>query len=735
MHEVLRRVGRYEILGEVGRGGMATVYIARQVGLGRNVALKELSAFHAADPMAAERFVRESQVAASLAHPNIVTVHDFFQEQGTPYIAMEYLDRGSLRPYMKRLSVAQVAGVLEGVLAGLTHAEAAGVVHRDLKPENLLVASDGGVKIADFGIAKAQRAIGSGRALTATGSTVGTPSYMAPEQAMARDIGPWTDLYSVGILAYEALSGQTPFPDEETPMAVLLHHINDPVPPLRSIDPRIDPALAEWVESLLVKDPAKRTRNAYAAWDVLEGIVIDVVGARWRRNARLVTKLETVETPQPLTPAPFESSVQTPTPTPPEVAREPDPDREPAEPEGPRTSGFVTFRGGRRAARQPVPEKPPTPEGPRVSEQPPEPPAQPPEPPPQPVRGEAEEENDQSATVAPRHPPPEVESKPATPAAEPAPVVTPKRLTRGRVAAAAGLTVALAVVGFLAGHSESGSAAKETPKRSLAAGDLRVTYPARWREIANAPELDAAGVPEGVAVGPARTGHRLVAGMVDAAGPTLLPPKLLESLGSEPQSSEAVRLGNLEALRHTGLRPQGSPTELTIFSAPTTAGVATIACVAHPAELPAFDRECENAATTARLGRGRPLRLGPSAAYAAALSATLSRLRSARRQSRRRLTTAKTPSAQARAAATLAGVYARAERALARRRVGSFESDAHAGIRAALGGSRRAYDRLAQAARRGQRPAYAAAAGAIRRSEAGVQRALGRLEGLGYAID
>ena len=356
MHEVLRRVGRYEILGEVGRGGMATVYIARQVGLGRNVALKELSAFHAADPMAAERFVRESQVAASLAHPNIVTVHDFFQEQGTPYIAMEYLDRGSLRPYMKRLSVAQVAGVLEGVLAGLTHAEAAGVVHRDLKPENLLVASDGGVKVADFGIAKAQRAVGSGRALTATGSTVGTPSYMAPEQAMARDIGPWTDLYSVGVLAYEALGGQTPFPDEETPMAVLLHHINDPVPPLRSIDPRIDPALAEWVESLLVKDPAKRTRTAYHAWDVLEGIVIDVVGPRWRRNARLITKLETVETPQPLTPAPFESSVQTPTPTPPEVAREPDPDREPAEPDAPRTSGFVTFRGRRRASRQPVPD-------------------------------------------------------------------------------------------------------------------------------------------------------------------------------------------------------------------------------------------------------------------------------------------------------------------------------------------------------------------------------------------
>ena len=139
MPDVLRTVGRYEILGEVGRGGMASVYLARQVDLGRNVALKELSAFHAADPMVAERFVRESHVAASLSHPNIVTVHDFFQEHGTPYIAMEYLERGSLRAYMKRLDLPQVAGVLEGLLAGLTHAEAAEIVHRDLKPENLLV--------------------------------------------------------------------------------------------------------------------------------------------------------------------------------------------------------------------------------------------------------------------------------------------------------------------------------------------------------------------------------------------------------------------------------------------------------------------------------------------------------------------------------------------------------------------------------------------------------------------
>src|SRR4029077_8847952 len=231
---ILRRVGRYDILREVGRGGMATVYVARQTDLDRFVALKELGAPYVADHAFAERFVRESRMAGSLSHPNIVTVHDFFEHEDTPYIAMEYLERGSLRPWVGKLTLAQVAGVLEGLLAGLTHAEQRGIVHRDLKPENLMVTSDGGVKIADFGIAKAfNQAMSSTRFLTATGTAVGTPTYMAPEQAMARDVGPWTDLYSAGVAAYERILGQVPFHDADTPMAILLHHVNEPPPPPR----------------------------------------------------------------------------------------------------------------------------------------------------------------------------------------------------------------------------------------------------------------------------------------------------------------------------------------------------------------------------------------------------------------------------------------------------------------------------------------------------------------------
>src|SRR3954447_1425228 len=195
-----RSVHGYELQRVIGGGGMATVYLARQPGLNRLVALKELGGLRAPDPSYAQRFVREARVVGSLSHPNVVTVHDFFEQDAIPYIAMEYVPGGTLRPHMAAPSLAEMAGVLENVLAGLAHAELHGIVHRDLKPENLMVTSDGHVKIADFGIAKATQTAATGAFLTATGTTVGTPTYMAPEQAMGQEVGIWSDLYSVGVM-------------------------------------------------------------------------------------------------------------------------------------------------------------------------------------------------------------------------------------------------------------------------------------------------------------------------------------------------------------------------------------------------------------------------------------------------------------------------------------------------------------------------------------------------------
>ena len=162
------------------------------------------------------------------------------------------------------------------------------MVHRDLKPENVMVNAQGLVKITDFGIAKATGTASTRSFVTAAGTTVGTPNYMAPEQAMGQEVGPWTDLYSLGVIAFELFVGHVPFYDTDEPMAVLMRQVNDPIPPPRSLNPEVDPAISDWIERLLVKDPKKRTQSAAEASDELEEIIIGLAGPRWRRSAPLV---------------------------------------------------------------------------------------------------------------------------------------------------------------------------------------------------------------------------------------------------------------------------------------------------------------------------------------------------------------------------------------------------------------------------------------------------------------
>ena len=283
----MRTVGRYEIVREVGRGATALVSLARQADLERWVALKELDAGRAADAAFATRFLREARLAGSLNHPCVVTVYEYFEHDGVPFIAMEYFERGSLRPLVGTLSVAQVGGVASGVLAGLTAAESRGIVHRDLKPENIMVTTAGGVKITDFGIAKALLSSSHASSITSTGSTVGTPAYMAPELALGDAVGPWTDLYALGVMTYELLAGRLPFDREEMPIAVLLRHVREAVTPLRTLRPELDPALCAWVERLLEKDPGARPQSAAEAAKDLDGVLYDAAGPSWEREASL----------------------------------------------------------------------------------------------------------------------------------------------------------------------------------------------------------------------------------------------------------------------------------------------------------------------------------------------------------------------------------------------------------------------------------------------------------------
>jgi hypothetical protein len=274
------------------RGGMAVVYRARQPALDRDVALKRLNLDD--DPLLAHRFVREARLAAALDHPNVVSVFDFFEAGGVPYIAMEYVAGGSLRPFVGRLALPQVYRVLEGVLTGLGHAEERGVAHRDLKPENVLLTPRGAVKIADFGIARAYDAATA--TLTSTSGAIGTPAYMAPEQAQNHRLGPYTDLYAVGVIAYELLAGRPPF-EGTTPVAVLYQHVNSPPPPLAEVAPQTPPGVHAWVSWLLAKEPSARPSSATEAWEALEELAVGALGPYWRRAG-------TITAPEPVAPAP-----------------------------------------------------------------------------------------------------------------------------------------------------------------------------------------------------------------------------------------------------------------------------------------------------------------------------------------------------------------------------------------------------------------------------------------------
>jgi serine/threonine protein kinase len=387
-----RTVGRYEILGEVGHGGMGVVYLARQADLERTVALKELGSALAPDQRLAERFVREARMAGSLTHPNIVTVHDYFEHAGTPYIAMEYLPNGSLRSLIGTLDIAQIAGVMDGVLAGLGHAERSQIVHRDLKPENLMVTVDGSVKIADFGIAKALNEVGVD--LTVAGTAVGTPAYMAPEQAAAGAIGPWTDLYAVGATAYELLCGHVPFHDEPGPMAMMTRRARESPPLLTTQRADVDAELAEWVARLLEPEPGRRPQRAADAWDTLEEIVIRLLGPRWRRGARLSQRPATAAATPQVAPVPTEPR---------------------SGPAGAETGAFATYLG------QPVPGAPPP-------AKPPEPPrAEPADTPAVPAAASATEQDlfltyDRPIPAATPPPPPSPPPPPDPPAQRPPPV-------------------------------------------------------------------------------------------------------------------------------------------------------------------------------------------------------------------------------------------------------------------------------------------------------------------------
>jgi eukaryotic-like serine/threonine-protein kinase len=251
--------GRYRIQRRLGSGGMAEVWSAEDSQLGRPVALKLLASRFATDAAFRERFRREASAAAAMQHPNIVSIYDRGEWDGTSYIAMELVDGKTLKQLIQERGPAGPGAATDitiEILKALRYAHKRGIVHRDIKPQNVLIDAEGRAKVADFGIAHA-----GASDMTETGAIIGTVQYISPEQAQGKPVSPRSDLYSVGVVLYELLTGQVPF-DGEAPVSVALKQVSElPVPPSQ-LEPSIPPALEQVVMRALDKDPARRFADA-----------------------------------------------------------------------------------------------------------------------------------------------------------------------------------------------------------------------------------------------------------------------------------------------------------------------------------------------------------------------------------------------------------------------------------------------------------------------------------------
>ena len=255
--------GRYHVLDRIAAGGMGEVYRAHDAVLERTVAIKVLHRNLAGDAGFVERFRREARAAASLNHQNIVAVHDWGSVDGIYYMVMEYVAGRSVRELLNEQGVfapAQATDVLEQTLAALQHAHRQGIVHRDVKPENLMVTRDGVVKVADFGLARAL----ADAQITEAGTVTGTVQYLAPEQLQGEPADPRTDLYALGVVAFELLTGRLPFTGE-TPMAIAYKHIHERVPTPSSFIPAVPASLDGWVASVTEKQRELRPESAAEA--------------------------------------------------------------------------------------------------------------------------------------------------------------------------------------------------------------------------------------------------------------------------------------------------------------------------------------------------------------------------------------------------------------------------------------------------------------------------------------
>jgi Protein kinase domain len=818
------KVAGYEIEGVLGHGGMGVVYEARQLSLGRTVALKILAGTLGMDPSFKERFRHEGRIQAALDHPHIVTIFEAGAWDDSLFIAMRLVRGPNLKEMIiaRELEGARTLRILRPIAEALDSAHEAGLIHRDIKPQNILVGSRDRAYLADFGLTKGIDDAG----LTQTGQFVGTIDYIAPEQIRGEPATGACDIYALSAVLYECLTGAVPYP-KPSDAAVMYAHLSEPPPLVTDQRPELPPNLDEVICKAMDKDPTARYATASA-------LIEEAERALGKRVRAVITPPGPIEGPEEAGIREKESRV----PTRPERVRRP---REtapeaPANPTAPGAAPRTTAPGTppalapaaaatAAAASLAAPANPtvagpadPTIAAPVVRPEsavaaPTDPTVAAPA-----IRPEDPVAEPASATVAspavqpeesaPVRPPEDAVAAPAdptvaspavrpsesTPDAPPAvgpedPIAAPahptvaspavrssepmtspptvalpaaergasaRRRAPSRVASsptiadqiperrtttsrfpfaiAAVVLVVAGIVGYLLGKpgDEPASPRADTGlSSSTTAGALGLRFPGSWERRGEAPKIPGLPLRDQVAVGPAgEQGRGVIAGMSDAKGPMLLPAAFLSGLPGKPRDPDKVKLGRLEALRYEGLQAGGfGGRSLTLFTSPTSSGVATIACYAPPGEGSSFRADCDRVASSLTARGVTTYPVGADPAYAAGISRVFSNLAKRRKAGRTALAGASTKVGQSQAAASLADTYA-----LARADLGGIETSpvngpTTAAIGAALQEASRAYKRLAAAK---SAAGFTRAGARVRRAEARVDSRLAGLKALGY---